>query len=90
MFPMYFMGKGMKTPQDFIAHVKHILALGGEDHIAIGTDFQGIPGYMKGYSGIIDMSVITRLLFQMGLSDAQVRKMLGLNFLRVLKDVTGD
>ncbi len=89
MWPMYFIGKGMKTPQDFIAHVKHILAVGGEDSIAIGTDFQGMPGYMKGYTGITDMCVITQLLFQMGLNETQVRKILGLNFLRVLKEVTG-
>ena len=90
LWPMHFLGTGMAEPQDFIAHVRHLLAVAGEDHIALGTDFQGVPGYMKGYNGISDTRVLTQLLFESDLNESQVRKIIGLNFLRVLKEVEGD
>ena len=90
LWPMYFLGTGMAGSQDFIAHVKHLLAVAGEDHVALGTDFQGVPGYMKGYTGISDTCFPTQLLFESGLNEIEVRKIIGLNFLRVLKEVERD
>ena len=86
LWPMYFSGKGMAGLADFTAHLKHILKLTGEDHIAVGTDMNGVMGYMDGYKGIPDMPTIVKNLFEAGLNERQVQKILGLNFMRVLKE----
>ncbi len=83
LWPMYFLGSGIKNSDDFKAHVKYLLARAGEDHIAIGTDLHGVPGYINGYHGPENALLITKLLFETGLNETQVRKILGLNFLRV-------
>jgi membrane dipeptidase len=87
LWPMYFWKVGMKTPDDFKSHVRHILSLAGEDHLAIGTDLHGVLGYMEGYHGPYDSIMLTQLLLESGLSEMQVRKALGLNFIRVVRNV---
>lgn len=84
LWPMYYLRTGMKDSHSFKSHVRHLLDHAGEDHIAIGTDMHGIPGFMEGYSGPEDSLFLTQLLFETGLNEHQVRKILGLNFIRVL------
>ena len=89
LWPMYYWGRGMSGFEDFKAHLDHIINLVGEDHLAIGTDAQGVPGLMPGFDGVKDYLTLTGLLFEAGLSETQARKVLGLNFLRVLDDHSG-
>jgi len=88
LWPMYYWGRGMAGAEDFKAHLTHMLDLVGEDHLAIGTDVQGIPGLMPGFGGVKDYITLTGLLFDAGLNEKQARKVLGLNFLRVLDEAT--
>ena len=85
LWPMYYRNKGMKTPKEFSDHARYIVDIAGEDHLAVGTDTMGVPGFMEGYRGLQDSPVITAALFEAGLTENQVRKALGENFLRVLK-----
>lgn len=89
VWPFYYWGQGMRNAADFKCHIRHIIALAGEDHLAIGTDFNGVPGYMDGYNGPRDSIYLSELLFEAGLDDRQVRKVIGFNFLRVFARVCG-
>ena len=44
-FCEYFITKAGRTPtpQDFLAHVEHFVSLGGENHLALGSDYDGAP-----------------------------------------------
>ena len=86
LWPFFFWGKGMPDVGSFIDHARHIHKLVGEDHLAIGTDAHGIPGFMRGYYGTADALVLTQALFEAGFKEVQVRKILGLNFARVLRE----
>ncbi|MFD2333283.1 dipeptidase [Cohnella sp. GCM10020058] len=47
---------------DVLRHVEHICALGGANHIAFGSDFDGIDTYTLGLAGPGDYSALTDAL----------------------------
>jgi membrane dipeptidase len=64
------------------------VGLVGEDHIALGSDFDGGPPLPREIRDISDYPEITRALERMGYSEGRIRKILGLNWLRVIREVT--
>ena len=90
LWPMHLRGNGIPDLGGYARQARYIVDLAGEDHLAVGTDMHACPGLMTGYLGITDAPVITRALFDAGLSESQVRKALAENFLRVLRDVVGE
>ena len=62
----------------------------GEDHVAIGTDFDGIGNDVpKGLEDASKMPALAAALRKKGYSEADVEKVMGGNFLRVMKQVIG-
>jgi membrane dipeptidase len=60
----------------------------GEDHIALGSDFDGGPPLPREIKDVSDYPQMTRAMQNLGYSETRIRKILGLNWLRVIKDVT--
>lgn len=46
--PQFLRASGDATIDDVLRHVEHICALGGEKHLALGSDFDGIDRHVKG------------------------------------------
>jgi membrane dipeptidase len=69
-------------------HIDHAVKVAGIDHVGIGSDLDVIPT-PEGMNDVTDFPKITRGLLERGYSEADIRKILGGNFLRVLRDVTG-
>ncbi len=64
------------------------VGLVGEDHIALGSDLDGgplLPNEMKDASGYGE---ITKALQRLGYGEERIRKILGGNLLRVIREVT--
>ncbi len=77
-----------------VDHVVHLLQVAGEDHVGVGSDFDGFGfgGPAEQFQDIPDVSHLPRLtaaLLRRGLSERVVEKVLGENFLRVLAEVVG-
>jgi len=71
-------------------HVDHIVGVAGIDHVGLGSDFDGFgPGAPQGLEDVTCMPGITAGLLERGYSPADVRSILGLNFLRVFRAVAG-
>ena len=70
-------------------HVDHLVRVAGADHVALGSDFDGILTLPAGIRDAADMPRITELLLARGHSEGDVVKILGLNVLRLLREVTG-
>ncbi len=68
-------------------HVDHIVQLVGADHAGIGSDFDGGGTLLEDATSF---PRITDGLLARGYSDADVRKILGENHLRVFSEATGD
>jgi membrane dipeptidase len=71
--------------QLLIKHINHIVQLVGIDYVGIGSDFDGIEAPPQQLNGVQDYPVLTNALLQAGYTKKEVQKILGLNFLRVLK-----
>ncbi len=46
--PWFVIAPEPATIDDFLRHVEHVCALGGADHIAFGSDFDGISRHVQG------------------------------------------
>jgi membrane dipeptidase len=68
-----------------IDHIDHIVKLIGADHVGLGSDFDGIESSPIGLDGVQDFPNITAALLQRGYSKKEVKKILGVNFVRVFK-----
>ena len=60
----------------------------GEDHVALGSDFDGGPPLPRQIKAVSDYPEMTKALQQLGYSEGRIRKILGLNWLRVIREVT--
>jgi membrane dipeptidase len=76
------------TPYDWLAVVDRAVAIVGEDHVMLGSDFDGGPTLPRGMRDIRDLPMLTDAMVKRGWSDARIRKFLGGNLLRVVRQVT--
>jgi membrane dipeptidase len=78
-----------KTPLSVLMdHFEHIIKVAGIDHAGIGSDFDGVPftGLPEGMEDISKLPNITLELMKRGYSDADIKKVLGENLLRVMSE----
>ncbi len=76
------------SPDGWVAVVDRAIGLVGEDHVALGTDFDGGPTPPRGIRDIRDLALITDAMLRRGYSEERIRKFLGGNLLRVFREVT--
>ncbi|MBX3282811.1 MAG: dipeptidase [Acidobacteria bacterium] len=67
-----------------VDHIDHIRDVAGIDHVGLGSDFDGIPFLPAGMSGSEAMPLITYEMLRRGYTEADIRKVLGGNFLRAM------
>jgi membrane dipeptidase len=60
----------------------------GEDHVMLGTDFDGGPTPPTPMRDIRDLPWMTQAMLNKGYSEARIRKFLGGNLMRVFRQVT--
>ena len=77
------------TVDDVAEHVDHAVKVAGIDHVGIGSDFDGISGPPNGLEDVSKMPALKAALKKKGYSDDDLKKIFGLNTLRVLREVTG-
>jgi membrane dipeptidase len=75
------------TVEDAAACIDHIVKVAGIDHVGIGSDFDGIPTVPKGLEDVSKMPNLTAALLKRGYSEADIKKIMGENFLRVMREV---
>ena len=73
---------------DVLDHFDHVVALVGIDHVGVGSDYDGVGDSLP--TGLKDVSAYPNLvegLLRRGYSEADIRKILGENLLRVWQSV---
>ena len=68
-----------------IDHVDYIVKMIGVDHVGFGADFDGAEAFPAGINSVADYPKVTAALLKRGYKEADIHKILGGNFLRVLK-----
>ena len=87
-YPPFLNDEGMATLDDVIRHIEYISSLIGTDHIAIGSDFDGVDGNLpKGLEGAHTLQSIPNRLLKLNYSEDDVKAICYGNYLRVLKCV---
>ena len=72
-----------------VDHIEHAAKVAGYDHVGLGSDFDGIGDGWEGMDDITSLYKIVMELKRRDWSDENIRKFLGLNFLRVIKANAG-
>lgn len=73
---------------DWFKVVDRAIEVAGEDHVALGSDFDGGPTPPRGLRDIADLPMLTEAMLRRGYSEERIRKFLGGNLLRVFRQVT--
>lgn len=68
-----------------IDHLDYIVKLIGVDHVGLGSDFDGINSSPRELEDVTNMPLITEELLNRGYSRKDINKILGGNFIRLLK-----
>jgi membrane dipeptidase len=70
-----------------VDHIDHMVKVAGIDHVGIGSDFDGIGSTPEGMEDVSKLPKIREELKRRGYSDADIRKIIGDNFMRVFAEV---
>lgn len=79
----FLVKEGQATIKDVVRHINHAVEVMGIDHVGIGTDFDG-DGGVPGVASASELPNLTKELLREGYSTADLRKLWGENFLRVM------
>jgi membrane dipeptidase len=75
------------TIHDLIDHIDHIVEVAGIDHVGLGSDYDGVSRLPTQLDDVSSYPYITQALLDRGYSEADIKKVLGENLLRVMEDV---
>ncbi len=75
------------TVSDVADHIDHIRKTAGIDHIGLGGDFDGIDAAPEGLEDVSTYPALTAELLRRGYTEDDMKKILGLNILRVMRQV---
>lgn len=70
-------------------HLEHAVAVAGEDHVSLGSDWDGAIVPPGDLSTVSDLPRLVQLMLDHQWSTERIQKVLGLNFLRTLRDLRG-
>ena len=78
---------GRKTAyiKNIIKHIDHFLSLGGENHIGLGSDFDGVDVLPQDLSGVQDMNALVDAMREHGYTDKIIDKICFGNFERIMR-----
>lgn len=78
--------EGEADIRDAMAHLNHAIDVMGIDHVGLGTDFDG-DGGIKGLADASELINFTIALLRQRFSKADIKKIWGENWLRVMRQV---
>jgi membrane dipeptidase len=75
------------TLKDVVDHIDHVVKLVGVDHVAIGSDFDGIGCTPEGLDDTSKFPNLTRALLEKGYTPQMITKIYHGNLIRVFSEV---
>jgi len=68
-------------------HIDYIKNVSGVDHVGIGSDYDGVPRLPEGLEDVSKFPYLFEELLKRGWEEEDLKKLAGLNFLRVFREV---
>ena len=82
-----FLAQGREAViEDVARHIDEICAMGGEEIVGFGSDFDGIDAWPKGLASPADYPRLLDLLARRGYTEKQLRSIAGRNYWRFLRE----
>ena len=85
LYPYFIQGNGKATVESIADHMSYIYKIGGEDVLAIGTDFDGFDEGELELAHIGEIDKLYEEVKKRGFSERQMEKIWSGNALRILK-----
>jgi membrane dipeptidase len=76
------------TVDEWVGVVDRAIQLVGEDHVSLGSDFDGGPPPARGLRDVRDLALITDAMLRRGYTEQRIQKFLGGNLLNVFRRIT--
>lgn len=87
-FSYFLTCSNTSTVNDVVAHLNHIRTVAGIDHVGIGASYDGINSTPRGLEDVSQYPELFATLLASGMwTSDDLKKLAGLNFLRVFKEV---
>lgn len=74
------------TIHDVIDHIDHIVKVAGVSHVGIGSDYDGVSTLPTQLEDVSTYPLITQALMDRGYTDMQIKKIMGENLMRALRE----
>lgn len=79
--------ESVRPPLDMLLdHLDYLVQKAGIDHVMLGSDFDGVDSTPVGLDDVADFPVLTRALLDRGYSQSDIRKIMGENMMRVMRE----
>jgi len=72
-----------------VKHINHVVKLIGINHVGLGADFDGAESFPLGMNSVADYPKITAELIKNGYSETDIKKILGENVIRLIRENKG-
>lgn len=86
-YPRFLNGTDAAGIDDLVRHLVHMYHIGGEEFVAMGTDFDGFDDGTNDIAHIGQMEVLYHALKKRKFNDSQIDKIWYQNAMRVIKEV---
>lgn len=86
-YPFFLNPIGKASAEEIADHIMHMYCVGGEDVIAIGTDFDGFDEGELEIEHLGEMDKLHSAVKKKGLTERQIEKIWSQNVMRVIKEV---
>ena len=83
------LGKPDADVGDVVAHIEHVRAVAGVEHVGLGGDFDGTDSYPLGLQDVSAYPALLTALAERGWSDTDLAGLAGGNILRVMREARG-
>jgi len=80
LYPFFLNGTNVANVDDVVRHIAHILSLGGENHIGIGADFDGIEVTMTDVTSADKMPILFERLLHDNYKESFIQRLFYGNF----------
>lgn len=74
---------------DVLDHIDHLVRIAGVDHVGLGSDFDGVPLVPEQLDDVSSYPLITQGLLDRGYDEESIRKIMGDNLLRAMREAEG-
>ena len=87
IYPDFLSDDGCATIDTVILHIDHILSLGGENYIGLGSDFDGVDRLIDNFNGANDYAKLFEKMSKIGYSDALIDKITHKNMINFMERI---